>query len=323
MRERRPFENDQNSYMSENKLFVIFAVVTFLIFVALALFAYSAFIKGQESSEVVLIKADEQPYKVTPEDPGGMKVNYQDKEVFNTLVGKENTNAQAPQEMATLDEPMQPLSPEEVMRKAEKATGAQLADNSLDAPLAPHEQIPGQEAEAAPALAISEAPSAAGNEAAPAVALQPVPQEEAEEKLPSNVEVDNGVIKIAEPEQKEEPKTVEQPKPKSISNKESGAKETLSSSSKAAKTTSTASQKGGKFYVQLGAFSSMHALDKSWKEISTKHKSSITGGKLVNKIERGGKTLYSLGFGPYKQRLAATEACNKLKAKGQDCIVKE
>lgn len=365
MRERRNFDEQQNSYISENKIFIIFAAITFILFIALALFSYNSFIKGQESGEVVLIKADEQPYKVTPEDPGGMKVNYQDKEVFNTLIGKEGANSVPDQaaDASSVDEPETPMSPEDVLKKEAEAenqakqqaaaeNAAKISESAAEAtiPMVPNASVNATTPESS--IAQEDANSGSANEASANNTTEEEPAK------PDNVAINSGVIKIGEAKQvekssteepvqkaEEEPKTVKKSqeslkqelakaesakveKPKSIANKEKGASQSLyakkaSASSSAKATDVSAVSKNGKFFVQLSAYSSTHALDKGWNDLKSKYGTVINGSKLTNKIERDGKTIYRLGFGPYKQKISAVEACNKLKAKGQDCIVRE
>ncbi|HEX6979373.1 MAG TPA: SPOR domain-containing protein [Alphaproteobacteria bacterium] len=68
------------------------AVPVIVVSVALALFGglvgytYSTSRSGGESGPVPLIKADPRPMKVKPEDPGGMDVPHQDKEIYNRLL---------------------------------------------------------------------------------------------------------------------------------------------------------------------------------------------------------------------------------------------
>jgi cell division protein FtsN len=367
MRERRNFNEEQPTYLSENKIFIIFAAITFVLFIALALFSYNSFIKGQESGEVVLIKSDEQPYKVTPEDPGGMKVNYQDKEVFNTLIGKEATNSNTQQATENVDEPSTPLSPEDVLRKeadAENAATQKIAENSEENSATVKTEaetvenvkksVPAQ----TPETDISNSKDEKSEPKDAASATEPNASDEANsdsevattESTIKNVAINNGVIKIGEAktaeakpvETKAVAKKVEAATDDSVQNtlaKVEAAKNKLVTDAKkekpkAAPVKEVAKKaepkkadseiaKNGKFFVQLSAYSSTHSLDKGWNDLKAKYGKAINGSKLVNKINRDGKTLYRLGFGPYKQKIGATEACNKLKAKGQDCIVRD
>ena len=79
---------------------------------------------------------------------------------------------------------------------------------------------------------------------------------------------------------------------------------------------------GGKYLVQLGAFSSAGNAQKAWNQYSRKHK-VLNGFSSANStVNVKGKTLTRLaasGFGNYQ---AAAAACSSIKKAGGDCVVK-
>ena len=75
-------KSDHNHYYG-----LVFAVFTAMIFITLCWYAYIYFVDQNTREGVVYIKADRSPFKVIPEDPGGMVVEYKDKKVFDKITG--------------------------------------------------------------------------------------------------------------------------------------------------------------------------------------------------------------------------------------------
>ncbi len=63
---------------------VIFALVALLIVVG-GLWLASSFIWPEDNGQIAILKADNTPYKVKPDDKGGMQIPHQDKMIFNAL----------------------------------------------------------------------------------------------------------------------------------------------------------------------------------------------------------------------------------------------
>jgi hypothetical protein len=79
---------------------------------------------------------------------------------------------------------------------------------------------------------------------------------------------------------------------------------------------------GGAFAVQIGAFVSPEDAAASWKRVERAHSGALGGAtpEIRQAIVRG-STKYRLWATGYADRGAAANACNRLKAAGQDCIV--
>ncbi len=75
----------------------IFIVIGILVLISIIIAVVSAAIPSGKNSEadmtpVPIIRADSAPYKIKPEDPGGMKVPNKDSTIFETLKGEQEEN---------------------------------------------------------------------------------------------------------------------------------------------------------------------------------------------------------------------------------------
>jgi cell division protein FtsN len=79
---------------------------------------------------------------------------------------------------------------------------------------------------------------------------------------------------------------------------------------------------GGAFVVQIGAFNSAEDAADSWKRIQRAHASALGGASPeIRQTQINGSTKYRLRASGYADRGAASTACNRLKAAGQQCFV--
>ncbi len=79
----------------------------------------------------------------------------------------------------------------------------------------------------------------------------------------------------------------------------------------------------GSAVVQIGAYSSSALATKGWSDIAAAYGADMAGkGKLVEAVERDGKTLYRGAISGFASRDTAVAFCTKLKADHHDCIVR-
>jgi outer membrane biosynthesis protein TonB len=79
----------------------------------------------------------------------------------------------------------------------------------------------------------------------------------------------------------------------------------------------------GAAVVQFGAFSSAALASSEWAKLAKAYPELMSGkGKLVESVERDGKTLYRGAVSGFGSRPDAAAFCAKLKADGKACIVK-
>ena len=75
--------------------------------------------------------------------------------------------------------------------------------------------------------------------------------------------------------------------------------------------------------VQFGAFSSSSLAASEWAKLAKAYPSAMAGkGKLVESVDRNGKTLYRGAVSGFASKADAVAFCAKLKADSRACIVK-
>ena len=79
----------------------------------------------------------------------------------------------------------------------------------------------------------------------------------------------------------------------------------------------------GAAVVQFGAFSSTELASSEWTKLHAAYPSEMTGkGKLVESVERDGKTLYRGAVSGFATKADAVAFCARMKADGKACIVR-
>ena len=75
--------------------------------------------------------------------------------------------------------------------------------------------------------------------------------------------------------------------------------------------------------MQFGAFSSAELASTEWTKLATAYPSEMSGkGKLVESVERDGKTLFRGAVSGFASKADAVAFCAKMKADGKACIVR-
>ncbi len=332
--EKRPEEMEpSNGKFGDGLLLPIFAVAAVFLFVVLCFYAYSNVMKNKNGGEVVMLNGDDSSFKVAPQDPGGMQVEYTDKAVFNTVIGTEEN------------------------------TGGEIKVESQEAPVSQEQLAANVDGAAAP-VAADAAPAVVNEGETSANVVVPedaAPSASGEAVIPENTNDDNTkTVTIAEdaapvmPENKEVSETEEKLKalkaeiaaPKKVelkeqesrvnaevkkeTNKETGETKTIVNfreppkSMKKTPTSMASSPTSGAFYVQLSAHTSREEADSSWKDAKAKYSAEIGNySKNISEAEVKGKKYYRLSFGPFSDRGLASTKCGILKAKGKDCIIQK
>jgi cell division protein FtsN len=79
---------------------------------------------------------------------------------------------------------------------------------------------------------------------------------------------------------------------------------------------------GGAYELQIGAYKSTDEAEAAWKAYKFKHPSAAGYSDDVRKADLGDKGVwYRLRIGPFSDKAAASEACDKLKADGGACML--
>ncbi len=78
----------------------------------------------------------------------------------------------------------------------------------------------------------------------------------------------------------------------------------------------------GSIRIQFAAVKSEAAAQDVWSQLQKRYPAVLGGlGLNVEKVDKAGSVLYRVQAGPFSDRAAAKQACAKLKAQNQDCIV--
>lgn len=281
-------------------------------------FAYDQGVKRGAGGGPMLIKADNGPVKTAPENPGGMQVPNQDKQVFERLTGR-----QMGQGTATVENllpppeqpvPQQPLpadpapAPAPVAPAVPGIVAALSPATPQAAPAAPAAPPPAAPAPAAPATA-AKPPAPAPATAPPAVAaapLQPV--------TPAAPAAAQQQTAAAGPRQLTVP-TTPAPAPAPAA--------TTAAASPAPKAAAPAPAAGGSWRIQLSSVRSEADADKEWRRLKGKHPDPLNplSARYV-RVDLGEKGIWwRVQAGPVGDKPAAEAACTKLKAQGQGCTI--
>jgi hypothetical protein len=333
------------------------AIGSLLIFAGVVWYAYSQGGAGL-GGPIRTVEASAEPYKVRPDDPGGLVIPDQDKLVFYEAVGRpeeeEDVLAPPPETPQAKPEPI-PVrryvpakSPEP--KQAEAAQQVADAGTMVDAPgqtSAPSTPSasgamvdrPGQEtAPGTPAARPAASQPAAmvdrpGQEAAPGTPAQSASglvDRPGQETAPGTPAAASGAL-VDRPGQDSAEKL---PLPSGTRQSDQTlAGRTVGetppwmdgnqpASAPPAETQAAPTASGGAV-VQLGAYSSLDSAMQSWEEAQRNY-GSVMGNvqpKVVRTEVPGKGELFKLQVGPYADKSGASQACASLKAQGRDCLV--
>jgi cell division septation protein DedD len=250
-------------------------------------FAYDQGVKRGSSGAPPLIRADQGPTKVAPENPGGMQVPNQDKQIYERLPGNAPASSATGQTEKLLPPPERPT--------ATPTQPGVATSPAVNVPTRPVQSVPNQ----APAVPNrTDAPSATPTQPAPAAPGQPQPVTP--------------------------PRTATAPAPAQGQTAAPAARATAPATAPAATATPTvAATPGGSARIQLASLKDQAAATATWNQLQKKFPEVL--GALqpsYEKVEIADKgTFIRLQAGPLKDRAAAQAACNALAAKNQGCIV--
>jgi cell division protein FtsN len=266
----------------------------------------------QAHKDVPTIHRPETAVKIKPENPGGMDIPNQDKDIYN-LVEKKNVDNTVVENL--LPTPEQPKLPDIVPEVTDvNATDIDeivdvVAEENSDTVAAEDKTVPGK-----PHDLLED-----GN-----TLIKDVVQKT--EEIAKNT-VDSAEQTVA---------TIGEKVEAAVTETKDNAKETTKEAVKeAAKEPEKAAEKvaekpavvaNGKWQVQLVASSNKTAVEKVWTDSSSKYADVLKGlPHEIQNVDLGAKgTMYRLRAGSFAAKEDAQKVCNALKAKGMnDCIVKE
>jgi cell division septation protein DedD len=297
----------------------IFPVIAFALFVLLLWYSYKNFVGEQKKnpSSVTIIKADKTPFKEKPVDPGGMKIQYKDKEVFSAI--QNNDTEQAP---VNIISPEKPLSKDKIAEIAKNPTvnESENDENSTESaeakPIEASQKQQQDWTENLPPQEERKIIERKKNEAE-------IKQEEEAKKQSSTEEKNDSEKAVKTSDVKKEPALKDKEK---LSPKKEDTKEVVKADEKKlelpksqAKKSDETKTNSQKFFIQLGAFSSAEGMNSAWDKFRKKAPEIATKSSKVTS-QKNGK--YILQIGSYSSKDLAAITCKNIKSKGVDCLVK-
>ncbi|GAB4351785.1 MAG: hypothetical protein Kow00114_00040 [Kiloniellaceae bacterium] len=283
---------------------VVTALAAVFCFGAIVWYAYTWGTGKMSSEELPVVRAEPMPEKVKPEQPGGMVVEHQGIEVLNP---------------------------------GEAAGGSQQVERLLPRPEtpAPPAPLPAQTAQAERDIpepgAVPEAPLIVEESTADTTETPMLAEEEAAAPAAETTQL-AGAAESAE--------GIATPLPKPQAGDDQIARlleqaplETANGDSAVPAEAPTAGQvaadqvaalAAGDVVLQLSSVKSEAAAAAEWKRLTAAHPGLLGDRPLaLEKAEVKGTTYYRVQTGPFPSRAAAADICAKLKARNQDCLVRQ
>lgn len=249
-------------------------------------FAYDQGVKRGASGAPPLIRADQGPTKVAPENPGGLQVPNQDKQIYERLGGNQQSATSGTEKL---------LPPPERPSAAPTQPGAQpnAQTSAVTVPNRP-----------APATVPGQSPAASANQTG----------------LPNRTDAPSpSAVTTPAPSQPVAPKAEEKPAATPATR---APAQTATAPAPAAAPSVTATP-GGSAKVQLASLKDQAAATATWNQLQKKFPEVLGGLQpSYERVDIAGKgTFIRLQAGPLKDRATAQNVCQQLAAKNQGCIV--
>lgn len=325
------YDNDNKS--NSKGILAIAAVLLVALVGGAGAFFIGAF--GDGSSEPVVIAADDEPVRIKPDDPGGREIPNQDRTVYNTLDGEEDTkqesrlvvrseepvvndsdrprvilpNANADNVSATTP----PTGPRTVKTVIVRPDGTLVRPDS-DAAADVTSNTPSEtsivDASETAVNAAEQEIAAAGEELTPRAvsteALSLTPENASEETAPAQEAVQVAALP---------------PIPRANNNRNQTTAAPAQPTQAATPTAAPAANTGD-FVVQLSAQRSDEAARTNFRRLQQRY-SVLAGYSLnVQRADLGDRGVYHrVRVGPFA-RSAANTLCERVKSQGGDCIVR-
>ena len=266
------------------------AVIAFAAAGGFTWYAYHQATKVGEQGVAPLIKAEDGPSRVKPDEPGGAP-EPQDSGVYERMA---NDQPAAPKAESLLPPPEAPVAHPATTAEAKSMAAVAPAAGQTTAPI-PAPLPSAKPAEAAPP------PSAMKSAETPPSPSKPV---ETAAK-PTDMSAKSTAAAPAEA------KPAEEPKPTEAKATESGSEATESKA-----------PASGSYRVQLAALRSQDAADNEWKKLQKAHPDLLSNLSVtVVKVDLTGKGTYFRVQAGALSEAAAKQLCSQLKQRKAECIV--
>ena len=252
-------------------------------------FAYEQGVRKGVETAPPLVKADSGPVKVPPDDPGGLEVPHQDKQIYERMAGGEATEEE---EVRLRPEPEQPVP-------REKLLGSSVADeNSVGKAIVPFPPPP--KSTDARLGSSSAGPAAAKTE------------ETAAREPPAG-----RAVRSPPPVPRVSDETAQEPA------RQPSAAPRRPQRTEAVQTSASDPAILSSFRVQLGAYRSADAAEGGWNRLIASEESLLGSlDHVVVRVDLGGRGIYyRLQAGPLDGPGAARAMCDRLQQRKLGCLV--
>ena len=270
-------------------------VAALSVFAGVLWYGYNWGIEQLATTRLPVIVADTTPLKSRPESPGGIEVLNQDVAVLNDA-------APGPGEPQAERLLPPPEAPQMAQMEAPQGLSVAEVENLLGPPLqtaaGPIEGLVTTEQTQAPAAPQIAAPQIA----APQIAAASLPEAAAEPALP-------------EPQAEAPPV----PEPSAVP----PVTQSAATGEPAPQVAALPEAKAGDYVVQLAALRVKDSARPAWTQMQKAHPALLGDRELaIQKVDLGDRGIfYRVQAGFFTDRAGASELCNALKARGQDCLV--
>ena len=262
---------------------------------------------AEENSEIPVIHRPQSAIKIRPENPGGMEIPNQDKDVYNIVEKKEVDNTVVENLLPT---PETPKLPDIVPDTSDIDETTANLDEIVD--------------EVADIEDTAEASAETINQKAENTVEQAKEKISADiktattEALEASEKINHEEVK-KESAQKVEEKTDVKAEIKNV------AKTETASAKSEEKTQAPAQQANGKWQIQLVASKNKASVEKTWNDLSNRYPVLKSYTHEIQTSDLGAQGIfYRLRAGSFADKNAAAAACAALKKQGlNDCITKE
>ncbi len=299
--------------------FIVLIALSFMIGVVWKLYVGAN--SREAGQNVPIVRADDTPYKIIPDDPGGMEIPNKDSTLFSSLQGDDEDERQVENLLAD-DENEEPMPRSQLFAglntNATPDLHAEAQQTPLDEPLDNDEERIVEQAKEAEAIIEDIADDG----------IEAIEVEKSREEKAETVE------KLVE----ETDKSIMPSVPSSTATEdssESNVKLELLPEPEAAKpapkpevkttNTATTAPAAGDYYVQLASVTSRMGAESEWKKLKSKYSSQLAGySHRVEAADLGARgTFYRIQAGPVS-KAQANEACTAIKRIDPNgCLVKK
>lgn len=276
--------------------FIVLIALAFMIGVVWKLYAGGGSNQGQD---VPIVRANDNPFKVEPDEPGGMEIPYKDSTIFSSL---NNENEDRVENLLADEDEEEPMPRSQLFAGLNTDENPVEIDGDLDIIAEGDEVVTEDQKRIAQmtedAEEIVEGVIDDGVESVMPPPPEPIRDGDVEDKITEDVMA----LEQAPEPVKVVPEPIAEPKPEPA---------TVSSS--------------GDYVVQLASVKSMDGAETEWKMLVAKYPSILSGySKNIETADLGDKgTFYRIQAGPVSKE-KATATCNAIKAINPNgCLVKK